>query len=239
MAKTPVIVIVIVMTMTMIDELGAVSFLRLQTWMSPVFPVGGFAYSHGLEKAVDETLVHDEETLHHWLAGLISHGAPWNDSVLLAESWRRARDCGSVDEIAEIGLAMSVSAERYLETMAQGEAFLSAVENWPLPDNLDRLESAPLPVAVGAVCGACDISLKATLIAALQAFVNNQLQAAIRLSVLGQKGAARAMARLETLIIAIASSAVESSLDDLGGVAIQADIVSMNHEIQAVRLFRS
>ena len=80
---------------------------------------------------------------------------------------------------------------------------------------------------------------RAAVGAYLQAFTNNQLQAAIRLSVLGQKGAARLMARLEPLLIDMSKKAMKTTLDDLASASIQADIMAMNHETQTTRLFRS
>ena len=219
----------------MTDDLQ--SILRLQTWLSPVFPVGGFAYSHGLERAVHDAIVDDEETLALWLESLLAHGSPWNDAVLLVASWKRA-GVGARDLI-ELGEAMAISKERQLETMAQGQAFLDAIGHWPLPDGFEKPNEAPLPVAVGMMCGVLDVPLEAAVGAYLQAFTNNQLQAAIRLSVLGQKGAARLMARLEPLLIDMSKKAIKITLDDLASASIQADIMAMNHETQTTRLFRS
>ena len=89
------------------------------------------------------------------------------------------------------------------------------------------------------MCGVLDVPLEAAVGAYLQAFTNNQLQAAIRLSVLGQKGAARLMARLEPLLIDMSKKAMKTTLDDLASASIQADIMAMNHETQTTRLFRS
>ena len=41
--------------------------LRLQSWLSPGFPIGAFSYSHGLEYAVEAGLVHDRDSLIDWL----------------------------------------------------------------------------------------------------------------------------------------------------------------------------
>ena len=42
----------------------------LQVWLSPSFPVGAFAYSHGLEKAVELGWVTNRSTLQAWLDDL-------------------------------------------------------------------------------------------------------------------------------------------------------------------------
>ena len=46
---------------------AAASTVTLLAWLSPAFPVGGYAYSHGLEQAVEDGVVGDEATLADWL----------------------------------------------------------------------------------------------------------------------------------------------------------------------------
>jgi urease accessory protein len=83
------------------------------------------------------------------------------------------------------------------------------------------------------------LSLRDTLDAFLHGFAVNQLQAAIRLSLIGQSGAARILAALATMISDAAGRASTSSLDDLGQAGILADIAAMQHETLETRLFRS
>lgn len=212
------------------------SLLRLLAWLSPVFPTGGFAYSAGLERVVADGAVRDAAGLRDWLETLLAHGSPWNDAVLFAESWRVAKDADAIAELASLGEALAGSAERHKETMDQGRAFLAAARHWfaeELPDAL------PLPVAVGFACGLGGIALNDGLAAYLHAFISTQLQAAIRLSVTGQDGAAGLLAALEPAIAAAAAKAESSTLDDLGGYAFMAEIAAMGHETLQPRLFLS
>ena len=66
--------------------------LKLMSWLSPVFPIGGFAYSAGLEQAVHAGHVSDQKSLADWISVQITQGAQWNDAVLLVEAHRRAGD---------------------------------------------------------------------------------------------------------------------------------------------------
>jgi len=77
----------------MTDQPSGIALLRLMAWLSPAFPVGGFSYSHGLERAVHDGLVADRQSLAAWLETLVEMGSGWNDAVLFAEGWRRARQC--------------------------------------------------------------------------------------------------------------------------------------------------
>ena len=65
--------------------------LRLLTWLSPAFPTGAFAYSHGLEWAVDAGVIRDGETLTEWMAAVIAHGSGRNDTILVRHAYRAAR----------------------------------------------------------------------------------------------------------------------------------------------------
>lgn len=213
--------------------------VRLMTWLSPAFPVGAFSYSHGLEHAVHDWLIVDAGTLADWIETLLIAGAGWNDSVLLAESWRRADAGGDLQEIAELAEALAGSKERHMETMLQGEAFLTAAAAWPHPVLGHLPASCAYPVAVGAVAGAHGIAPADSLAAWLNAFANNLVQAAIRLSVIGQTGAVAVIAGLEDTCLRTARRAEQSTLDDLGSATMIAEITAMRHETQTTRLFRS
>ncbi len=108
--------------------------LPLLVWLSPSFPVGSFAYSHGIEWAVETGDVKDAETCAAWLADLVEFGGAWSDAVLLTAAHRAAGE-GSDDalrDIAELAAALAPSKERRLETLKQGDAFLLAIGNaWP------------------------------------------------------------------------------------------------------------
>lgn len=227
-------------TITTMTEPGkGAALLRLMAWLSPAFPVGGFSYSHGLERAVHDGLVASRDDLAGWLAALAELGSGWNDAVLFAEAWRRAREDGDLAEIAALGEALAGSHERHMETMLQGQAFLTAASAWPNPVFEKLPAECPYCVAVGAVSGANGIALEDALAAYLQAFSTNLVQAAIRLGVVGQVAAIGIIAAFEPVALAVAARAAASSLNNLGSAALASDIVAMRHETQHSRLFRS
>ena len=102
------------------------TLLRLMTLLSPSFPVGGFAYSSGLEQAVADGLVTNGETLGDWLTSVVRNGLVWNDCVLLAESHRRTGEGEPILEIAALAEALAGSKERCLEQLNLGGAFIDA-----------------------------------------------------------------------------------------------------------------
>ncbi|WP_093148913.1 urease accessory protein UreF [Thalassobaculum litoreum] len=228
-------------------ERAADGLLKLAAWTSPSFPVGAFAYSHGLEWAVEAGLVRDAETLRAWAAHLLAQGAPRQDAVLLARSYRRLDDEAALLETAELAAALKGTAELAQETVVQGGAFLRTVRAaWPQPalDALatrfarDKLELA-LPVAVGLCAAAHGIDLSATLRFFLHGAAANTVSAAIRLSMIGQTDGQRVTAALEPVILSTASLAEAAEPDALWSAVPMVDWCSMRHETQHTRLFRS
>lgn len=214
------------------------SLLKLMSWLSPVFPTGGFAYSAGLEQAVAVGHAADLPTLHDWISTQISHGGLWNDAVFMSEAHRHAGDPDMLAELAELAIALCPAQERLREAQDQGTSFLQAAAHWMDPAKLPG-RGTPLCVAVGVAAGLEQIDRQLSIAAYLHAFVSNQLQCAIRLSVTGQNGAADLLARLEPVIAGCATRAAAATRDDLGSSAFVADTMSMRHETLEPRLFLS
>jgi urease accessory protein len=217
----------------------------LLVWLSPGFPVGSYAYSHGLEWAVEAGDMHDAQSCAAWIADLIEHGGPWSDAVLLAQAHFAitARHDAKLAEIVELAAALAPSRERKMETLNQGAAFLMAVRAaWPSP-GLDRARSfgdaIAFPVAVAFAAAAHGIALAPTLEAYLVALATNLVSAAVRLIPLGQTDGTRIVAGIVPQVRKIALLAVSATLDDIGGATLRSDIASMRHETQHTRLFRS
>ncbi len=229
---------------TTIDATGASSLLPLFAWLSPAFPVGAYAYSHGLEAAVDAGDIRDAATCAAWIADLVAGGSVRADCVLLAAAWT-ANGASAAAEISDLALALAPSAERRLETGGQGTAFLLAVAAaWPAPaivhfsDVIGDGEAA-YPVAVGVAARAHGLALRPTLAAFALAAVGNLVSAVLRLGPIGQSEAQVITAGLCPALDALADWASGGTLDDLGTATWRADVASMRHETQYSRLFRS
>lgn len=214
----------------------APALLRLMAWLSPSFPTGAFAYSHGLEWAVEAGDITNETTLQSWLDDVLTYGAGRTDTVLLRHAHRAAAEPAALREIADLGCATASCRERQSESLNQGRAFMLAATPWGIPAAPERI---PYPVAVGAVAGAHGIAEDATAAAFLQAFTANLISAVVRLVPLGQTAGLRVLAALEPTILSIATATKSATLDDLGGGAFRSDIAAMRHETQYTRLFRS
>jgi urease accessory protein len=215
-------------------------------WLSPAYPVGAFAYSGGIEWAVEAGDVTNAETLSRWLDVMLGDGGGYCDAVFFVHAYRAAAadDAVALAAVAELAAAFAPSKERFLETTAQGEAFVTATRAaWPCPA-LDALAAAwpgPLtyPVAVAVAAAGHAIPLEAALAAFLQGIAANFVSAGVRLIPLGQTDGQRVLAALEGVLAEAARRALICPLDEVGGAALRADLAGMRHETQYTRLFRS
>lgn len=219
---------------------------RLMTWLSPSYPVGAYAYSHGLEYAVEQGFIVGTETAQAWIEDIVHHGAGFCDAVLLAAAYRAARagNWRILCRVAEYAAAFAPSAELALESQGQGGAFVRVAQAVAPCAALARLEGdweGPItyPVAVGAAAAGHDVPIEPTTVAYLHAFTSNLVSALVRLVPLGQSDGQRLTAALEPAVLTVAARAQASTLDDLGTAVPLADICSMRHETQYTRLFRS
>jgi len=230
-------------TATSMAENGS---LPLFVWLSPAFPVGAFAYSHGLEWAVESGQVTDAASAQAWIDDLLREGSGRNDAILLAAAHRAvtAQDEKALTEVAELAVALQPSRERHLEATSQGNAFITAARaTWPNQAfaTLERGWDGDVcyPVAVGVAAAGHGIALRDTLEAFLLALVANLVSAVVRLGPIGQTDGQRITAALLPAVRDVAASTEHSTTDDLGGAAFRSDIASLRHETQYSRLFRS
>jgi urease accessory protein len=229
-------------------DMTEASLYRLQTWLSPSYPTGGFSYSHGLEWAVESGAVTGLEDLLEYVETALCTAGGWVDAVLFAHIWGVAsgsREWSKLHDLVELAGAFRSSAETALESRQQGSAFLQVTRRaWPHPF-IDFFAAAwdqrPLAhcAAVALSCAAHDIALAPALHAYLHAFAANLVSAGARLIPLGQTDAQIAMARLSPVIARVAQQAPLTGLDDLGTAAPVMEIGSLLHETQYTRLFRS
>ena len=204
--------------------------LVLAQVLSPAFPVGGFAWSQGLEWAMDQGLV-TRATLGSWLADWLDHGQGRTDGVLVALALRGG-DPAALDDLAR---AACPSAERLTETAEQGAAFAALwadLTGQPQP-------AAALPVAFGCTCAALPLPAPEIIAAFLQAQAAALISAAVRYLPLGGAQGQQVLAALQPAILAAAGRAAGATEAELAGAAWGADIAAMRHETMTVRIFRS
>lgn len=208
------------------------ALLTLVQWLSPAFPTGAFAYSHGLERMIAAGDVTDAASFEEWLRNILHHGAGWQDVILLSHALAPDADHAALDALAR---ALAPSAERLQESAEQGAAFarmVSGLTGRTLPPRM-------LPIATGEA--AAPLALPAGQVAQLylQTFASNLCTIATRHIPLGQTEGQAVLTKLLPENELLGTWAALASLDDLGSCALSADLAAFQHETQDIRIFRT
>ncbi len=206
--------------------------LVLTQWLSPAYPLGSFAFSHGLEAACARGWVQDAAGLQDWLQGVIEAGSGRADAIWIELAWSASRPVAELDALAR---AYAPSAERLRETVKQGEAFAAiSSQVWDID-----VPKSPLPVALGHA--ALQVALDVTVCKALylQSFTSNLVASAQRLMPLGQTAAQRIVANLSPLCMTVAEDTAGAALEDVVSNAFLSDVAAMAHESLDVRVFQT
>jgi len=231
------------------DSSFSAGLYRMLAWLSPGFPVGSFAFSHGLEAAAASSSVRDRHSLQLWINAIVASGGGRIDADILRDAYRAsaARDTVSLTDANRRGVAFRATAETRLETTAQGDAFLATCRAaWPDPvlDSWaegisERGEAVCYAAAVGAATAQAGIPFDCALLGYLQAVASNLVSAGLRLGVIGQTDGQRILAALEPVIAAAVNGASTRDPTSFGSATFAVELASMAHEIQYTRLFRS
>ena len=232
------------------------SLLALLRLVSPALPVGAFAYSQGLEGAVEQQWVTNEEETIQWIAGVLEHNIAKLD--LPALHWQRmALQQQDLDDFCDFNqtiFAHRETAEFRLESHQLGQALLRLLRDTDAAND-EVCQSLLKPtafkqidwVSAFAIATHCySIKHEQALLGFAWAWLETQVAAAVKLVPLGQTQGQRILIQLSDTI----SQLVSASIDDLsnktpeqkqeiGAMSPNLTIVSSQHETQYSRLFRS
>ena len=206
-------------------------FMTVMQWMSPAFPIGAFAYSHGLEWAIDKDHVSNGEKLQKWITDLLEYGSLRTDAIFISLILR-GHDAKKMNELS---MALCPAGERLLETKLQGSAFAKVIEDVWQQD----IGELSLPIAVALAAKNKSIEQDLILPAYLHAFCSNLISAAIRLIPIGQTEGQSIMLELYTTISDLVQTASESEIDDLNSACFFSDVSAMEHEYLQPRIFKT
>jgi len=231
------------------NNLSDESLLNLLTLVSPSFPVGGYAYSHGIEYAVERKNIQNEQDLCLWIEAILSQGAGRIDGLLFRITWQAVTDenFNKLKWVAERGDIMRSTNETALESSSQGEAFLETVRGvWEsekievVMSIIEEIERKPTyAIAVAIVLAVSGVPLRAALLAYFHSFSSNLVSAGIRLIPLGQAAGQRCIQLIKPIIKTSIEAALCDDFEDIGTAAPIIELASMKHETQYTRLFRS
>ena len=205
--------------------------ITVMQWLSPAFPIGGFAYSHGLEWAIDKGHVSNSEELKKWISDLLEYGSLKNDAILI----KLVLQGSDPKEINELAMALCPASERLSETQLQGGAFCKIMrEVWSL-----EIDDLTLPIALALAAKNESIDQNLVVPAYLHSFCSNLISVAMRLIPIGQTDGQKILRELSPLISDSVRAVAKSNKDDLGSACFLSDVSAMQHEYLQPRVFKT
>ncbi len=217
--------------------------VALMRMVSPALPIGAFAYSRGLEQAVERGIVSDEASARDWIIGLLEHSFGRLDAPVLVRVLA-ALEAGDMERAVRwvsFLRASRESRELLLEDEQMGRALLRLCKDLEVPLVPELIARDAAAVVAGfAALGLHHGIEKSALVAGLfYATTESQVSAAVRLVPLGQTAGQRILNAALAVMPQLALRALEVEDEDVGGYAPMLALCSAWHETQYSRLFRS
>jgi urease accessory protein len=224
----------------LLSHSGLLAALRLG---SAALPIGAFAYSQGLEQAVELGAVRDGESAEAWIVGLLQASLLTADVPLLSRlhaAWSNA-DTGAVRALSGRLFAMRPTRELREEERQLGGALFRLLERSGLSSasGWSREPRATLAAAFALAAVTWQLPAEAAAASYCFAWAEAQVGAATRLVPLGQSAA--------QAVLSFALQAIERGLPhalslpdtEIAATALGQALLSASHETLYSRLFRS
>jgi len=218
------------------------ALLALMRLVSPSLPVGAYAYSQGLEWAVEAGAVRDEASLEAWLRGVLDHSLATLDLPLLARM-HAARTAGEHALAAQLDrelMAWRDCAEARLEERQTAHALARVLTEAGLAEagEAARQGVATFAGLFALACAAWGVPARECLLGFGWSWSENQVLAGVKLVPLGQSAGQRVLSGLSQAIPPAVERAMKKDTQ-LSGSTPGRSMAQMRHESQDVRLFRS
>lgn len=224
----------------------AASLLHLLQLASPSLPIGAYSYSQGLEAAIESGLVKDDSSARRWIVDTLHHVLARFEAPIL---WRLLqafanRDAAAVSVWTERFVAARDTAEFRAETIQMGYSLARLAADLQISDEgllalLQEQPEIPLPTALAYAAVALDVPPQAALLGMMFSWAENQVLVCVKSVPLGQVSGQRLLLSLRPELEAAAQCAQELGDDELSNWSPGLSLMSMQHEVQYSRLYRS
>lgn len=213
--------------------MNAAALLHLLQFASPALPIGGYSYSQGLETAIERGMVTDAASARNWIAAYMDLISLWDAPIL----WRLMKsDEAGVALWSERFIASRDSSEFRAETIQMGYSLARLLDELGVPGGEGEVA---LPTAFARAVAAYDIPHEEALLAMLFSWCENQVLVCVKSVPLGQVAGQRLLLSLAPEIELAAVRARELRDDEMSNWSPGLSMLSMRHEVQHGRLYRS
>ena len=229
----------------------SLSLTRILQLSSVSLPVGGFAFSQGMEMAIESGWIRKLEDVEEWIRMQLKDSLAGIDLPILRESMLATEegDEARLVFLNDLALASRETKELRLTDTAMGEALLRLLkslefkgsESFKALKDSDPLNSREYSFVVlfGFACSRWDIPYEMAANGFLWSWLENQVAAATKLVPLGQTQAQQLLTKLQKAINDTVALSEQVNEENIGGGLPGMAIASALHERQYSRLFRS
>ena len=199
----------------------------LQIWFSSSFPIGSYAYSHGLEALIDEKKIENKDDVKEFLDALLFYGTLRNDYIFMKSIYKG-------EEINQLILASASSKERQIEMIDMGNYFRKIMkDSWELslPENTSFiycLAKAGLYF---------DIKFDDLIKLYLQSFISNLINVCVKHIPMSQKDGQSLNVIFINQIQEFLTHSDKLTLKDIGTTFFIGDIFAIKHENLDSRIY--
>jgi urease accessory protein len=226
--------------------MNSAALLHLLHLASPSLPIGAYSYSQGLEAALESKLVTDATNARSWIVDTLHEVVARFEAPVL---WRlhRAfaeRDAAAVTSWTERFIAARDTAEFRAETIQMGYSLAKLIAELQVPDAgllalLQGQPEIPLPTALACAAVALNVPPEAALLGMLFSWAENQVLVCVKSVPLGQVAGQRLLLSLAPELERAAESARICADEEISNWSPGLSLLSMQHEVQYSRLYRS
>jgi urease accessory protein len=210
---------------------------------SPALPVGGFAYSQGLEQAIEDRWVTQVDQAYVWIRDVLLLNLARQELPLWLVCHRAVLqgDWAALASANQELYALRETAEFRLESVQMGHSMAKLFAQWPQGAALNALaiEQWTYPASYAALAAISGVDEDMALTAYLWSWVENQALAAVKIIPLGQIDGQTLLHRLKGDVESATEIARSTDPAHAGSAAFGLALASARHESQYSRLFRS
>jgi len=199
----------------------------LQIWFSSSFPVGSYAYSHGIEALIDKKRIKDKDNVKEFLDALLFYGTLRNDYIFLKSIYKG-------EEINDIILASASSKERHIEMIDMGNSFRKIMkDSW----QLKLKDNTSFVYCVGKAALHFNIKFDDLIKFYLQSYISNLINVCVKHIPISQKDGQTLNVIFIDQIQKFLDQSKQLTLNDIGTTFFIGDIFAIKHENLDSRIY--
>ena len=199
----------------------------LQIWFSSSFPVGSYAYSHGLEAIIDNKLINNKNDVEEFLNALLFNGTLRNEYIFIKSIYEGK-------EINNLILSSASSKERQIEMVDMGNSFRKIMkQSW----DFELAENTAFTYCLTKAAIHFNIKFEYLIKYYLQSFISNLINVCVKHIPISQKDGQKLNVIFINKIQDFLQKSEKLNLEDIGSTFFIGDLFSIKHENLETRIY--